>query len=213
MQRYQQITGVFDLILPILLYFVWGWDLHFILLFAYIDTFSGVIVSFFKERKIQKYKLIKKDDASKNLLIYLFFGFVGLVFYEISIQNIYPKLDLWSSFVDFLLFEEMGIPQFAIVIPLVLLLNYQQYNVMFIRSESYRFTPLNFLQQKNRNTWLFWMISAALFFGMSTFFKFSPIYFLFVMLVLKALIDFVVLPYLDKRFVSQFVNLPNDFSR
>jgi hypothetical protein len=213
MHRSQQISNAFDIVVPLLLYFVWDWDLHFILLFAYIDALAGVAVSFFKERKIEQYKNTRNPKSSLFLLRNLGFVVLGIYFYELAIGQIYPELELWSSFVDFLLFEEMGIPQFALIFPLIILLNYQQYQLLFIKTNAFQFFPLVFLQNKNRNTWLLFLVSAAFIFGLSVFLPATPLLYLCLILGIKSLFDFVLIPSLDKKFVKQYVNSQHDFTR
>jgi hypothetical protein len=212
MQRSQQISNIFDIVVPLLLYFVWNWDLHFILLFAYIDALAGVAVSFVKERKIESFKNLPKPKSVMYFVRNLSFVLLGIVFFELTITQIYPDLDLWQSLVDFLLFKEMGLPQFVLIFPLIILLNYQQYQMLFIKSKAYQFLPLVFLQNKNRNTWLIYCVSGSLIFGLSIFISASPLLYLLFILGLKTSSDFLLIPFLDKQFVKQYVNSQNDFT-
>lgn len=213
MQRSQQISSIFDILVPLMLYFLWDWDLHFILLFAYIDALAGVVVSFVKERKIEAYKRTANPKAKKLLIRNLGAVVLGIIFFEMAVSQIYPNLLLWTSFVDFLLFKEMGIPQIVLILPLIGLLNYQQYQMLFIKTKAYQFLPLLFLQNKNCNNWLLFTVSATLIFGLSTLLEASPLSYLILILGLKALFDFMLIPYLDGKFVKQYVNSQNDFTR
>lgn len=213
MQKQQLISSIFDFLIPFLLYFIWDWDLHFILLFTYIDALAGIVVSYFKERKIESYKQISKSTAVQNLLKYLIFGVLGIVFFELAVQQIYPEMHLWKSFIEFLLFEEFGIPQFAFFLPIIVLLNTQQYKLLFIKNNMHQALPLVFLQQKNRNTWMIFALSGLFIFGFSALISATPLLYLLLIVALKSATDLWLIPYLDQQFVKQFVNSQNDFTR
>lgn len=213
MQNLQNITRIFDIAIPLMLYFIWDWDLHFILLFAYLDTLTGIVVSAVKERKIERTRRIATSKFKQRFLTYALFGILGIIFFELAIVQLYPEIQLWESFIDFLLFKELGIPQIVWIVPLVILLNYQQYQIQFIKSRVFELMPLNYLANNHRNTWLFFAISGLFVFGLSTLVKGTPLLFLFVIVGFKALVDFILIPLLDKQFVQQFVNSPHDFKR
>ena len=213
MQVQQQISRIFDLVVPLLLYFVWEWSLHYIFLFVYIDALSGACVSYFKERRIELTKNTKVKKSFFNLVKYLILNFLGIILFEFAIMQVHPELNLWDSFVDFLLIKEMGLPQFVLIIPLIALLNYQQYQTLFIKTRAYEFLPLNFLQNNNNSTWMLFALLGLLTFVISLLFKSSPMLVLLVFLAIKAIIDFVLIPFLDRYFVKHFVNSHNDFQR
>jgi len=213
MRNIEQITQIFDIAVPLLLYFVWDWHLHFIFLFVFIDALSGVFVSFLKETKIEAFKRVRSKKSKIRFTLYFSCFVFGVVFFELALLSVYPKLDLWSSFKDFLFLEEMGIPQFIILIPIIVLLNYQQYQALFIRTQAYQFLPLNFLQNKNKNTWLIFLIWGTLVYALGILGKPSPTLLLLFAVGLKLCFDFLLKPYLDKKYVQQFVNSHHDFSR
>jgi NADH:ubiquinone oxidoreductase subunit 2 (subunit N) len=201
------ISRISDLVIPLLLYFVWNWDLHFILLFSYLDLIVGIFMNYFKERRIKQYKKLKQPFAKRRAFQYFTLGLLGIIFFELAITQIYPSLNLWSSFINFLMLEEMGVPQFVLVFPLVILLNYQQYQSLFIKTKVYSFYPLNYLENTNKKNYQLYALSGLLIFGMSFLFPSTPLLSLFLILGLKFLTDFVMIPFLNRKFIKQFVHL------
>lgn len=201
------LSRISDLVIPLLLYFVWNWDLHFILLFSYLDVIVGLFINYFKERRIKQYKKLKQPFAKRRAFQYFTLGLLGIIFFELAITQIYPSLNLWSSFISFLILEEMGVPQFVFVFPLVILLNYQQYQSLFIKTKVYSFYPLNYLENTNKQNYQLYALSGLLIFGMSFLFPSTPLLSLFLILGLKILTDFVMIPFLNRKFIKQFVHL------
>jgi hypothetical protein len=209
----QIVNQTLDLILPLFLYFFWDWDLHFIFLFSYFDSLTGAVLNLLKERKIADYKSLNQIKFGAKVIKYLGLTLIGILFFELAILQIYPDIDLWSSFIDFLLFKELGIPQIALIIPIIVLFNYQQYQLFFVKMRVYETMPLAYLQNRHLNGSLLYVVSGALIFGISTFFPSSPLLHLSLVVLFKAVIDFIFIPYLDKKFVNQFVNSHHDFKR
>ncbi len=212
-QKQLLLSKIFELLIPLLLYFLWNWELHFILLFAYIDIIAAIVISYLKERKIELYKTNQIKNAHINLSKNLIFGFLGIVFLELTVLNLYPEIDLSDSWVKFLLFEEMGLPQGVIIFPLIILLNWQQFQMTFIKTNAFQTLPFAFAQQQHRNTWLLFAVSSLFILGIELTLGGKPLLYLFLVVLFKAISDFVLIPYLDKKFVRQFVNSSHDFSR
>lgn len=209
----QNVTQSLDLIIPLLLYFVWDWDLHFILLFSYFDALASLVLNVFKERKIANYKSLPQSKPTTTFLKHFGLTLTGILFFELAILQIYPDINLWSSFVDFLLFKELGIPQVALIVPIIILFNYQQYQLLFVKMRVYETMPLSYLQNQHHNSRLLYTISGALIFGISILFSGSPLLHLSLIVLFKAASDFILIPYLDKKFVNQFVNSRHDYKR
>ncbi|MEO9257334.1 MAG: hypothetical protein ABI207_03070, partial [Crocinitomicaceae bacterium] len=136
-QKLIQTAG--ELLIPILGFYAWNWDLNFIFLFYFIDLFAYQIFTFIKWKKIASFwGLI---FSSKTFLFFNTLFAVGLaivIFIEYAITFIYPTLNLGVSLIKFLTYSEWGIPQIVMLIPLVVFANYQQYKMNFVAIGKFR---------------------------------------------------------------------------
>ena len=66
--KYIQILG--DAVIPLLGFFVWNWNIYFILLFYLLDLLVKEVVIHFKSNRIVKFKaeIGLKNTSSKNEL-------------------------------------------------------------------------------------------------------------------------------------------------
>jgi hypothetical protein len=212
MRRLQLFTSLGDLILPSLLYFWWQWDLHFILLFVYLDVLAAVIFAFIKERKIQTTQQLntKRNPIFKNFWAYVFFTLIGIYVFEWAIHKLYADMNLWQSFIDFLWFKELGVPQIVWLAPLLFLVNYQQYNAFFVRINLDKITPLVYQQKTHFYTFALFLANALVFFALTWFFTEPKLIFLIVLIGNKLLGDLLILPKLQQKIVKKMVLSPHD---
>lgn len=214
-KKLKLISGAGELIIPILLFYWWNWDLHYILLFLYIDSFASIIIAYLKERKILATQ--GKKGLSKNLLKqvirYLTFGLIGIIIYELAILNLYPQMNLWTSFINFLWEKELGIPQIALLLPLLFWVNYQQYQMLFIRSRQYQMLPLSFVQTVHSATWILFIGGATIFYALSFVITAPLDIFLFLLISVKLLSDLFVIPKIEQRALHKLLNSPHVHTR
>ncbi len=214
-QKLKLISSAGDLIIPILLFYGWNWDLHYILLFIYIDLFASIVIANLKERKIlaTQSKKSKATNLVKQVMRYLTLGLIGIVIYELAILNLYPEMNLWTSFLDFLWEKEFGIPQIVLLIPLLFWVNYQQYQMLFIRSRQHQVLPLSFVQTIHSATWILFVGGAAIFYALSFVITEPLDIFLFLLLSVKLLSDLLVIPKIEQKALHKLLNSPHVHTR
>lgn len=121
-----------DAAIPLMGYFLWSWDLYFIVLFYLIDYFSNEIFLHIKSKKIVDYS--GKDSTSwlrKGLASGLFFLGV-LTLAHLAIQGIVPGINFKQELINFWTYKDLGIEQGYILVPLIILVGYQRYRMEFL---------------------------------------------------------------------------------
>jgi hypothetical protein len=212
--KFKLISILGELIIPILLFYWWQWDLHYILLFVYIDIIAALIIAYLKEQKIVKTQ--HKNVAKPLGLVFLKYAgiiLVSVVLFEWLITRLYPEMQLWQSFLNFLLEEELGLPQIILLLPLLFLVNFQQYSMLFIRTQQYRIMPLALLRNTHRYTWLLFLASAVLCLGTSFIIQAPLDLFLFLMLACKLISDLFLLPKIEQNALHKLLNSQHVQSR
>jgi hypothetical protein len=148
MKQYQ-FMALGELVIPLMGYYLWNWDLHFILLFYYLDVVASFFLSIAKVRAVSIYRERKwvVNTHLSTFLIWYALIILGLSFLEIAILAIYPDINLIDSLFAFLSYEEWGIPQGVVLLPLIFLLNWQQYKQVFLRTGEYTVFPTYLLKR------------------------------------------------------------------
>jgi hypothetical protein len=212
--KFKLISSLGELIIPILLFYWWKWDLHYILLFVYIDISAALVMAYLKERKVISTQ--KKYSANPNGLVILkYIGVVllSVILFEWMIARLYPEMQLWQSFLNFLLEEELGMPQIALLLPLLFLVNFQQYNMLFIRTQQYRMVPLELLQNTHLYTWFLFLASSVLCLVLSFIIQAPVDIFLFLILASKLISDLLILPKIERNALHKLLNSQHVQSR
>lgn len=126
----QKIQLLADLILPLVGYYMWGWNLYFILFFFVLDLLSNYYFTLLKSRKIvvSQGVLFPKLKVFLTTLLYLLSG-VGSVF---LLSKIMSETSFLSELKAFVSYKEMGIPQLILLLPLITIGAYMQYKVQFL---------------------------------------------------------------------------------
>ncbi len=126
--------------IPLLGFFFWDWSLYFILLFYFIDLFAAEVIMHLKSRKIVDYsstnegrkKWVMRGAFSLSLLL------LGVFIIHLSMLYIQEGIVFSDEVIAFWNYEDMGIKQGYLFVPLVLLLSYQQYRMEFLMPARYR---------------------------------------------------------------------------
>lgn len=192
-QKFFQAVG--EAVIPILGFFYFDWDLYFILLFFFIDL---ACTELFLHLKIKRIRLFKKD-AGKKISSISNFTFLSIILMvalivvaHVAVLVITPTIDFYSSFIEFLSYEELGIPipQGVILFPLVLLGNYMQYKQFFITTQQYRFFEEKYFFKRRMKALSIGIAGAGLSIGMAFFLGFPEVIFLLLLVGVKFFVDF-----------------------
>lgn len=160
-----------DIIIPLLGFLIWNWSFYFILLFFLLDYFVFNVFSFVKHQKIVKYNGSHSFFPMKELLYTLVIVYFSCLLIFMALPMIGPfdfKKDTWN----FLAYEDMGIAQGYVLLPLLVYGGYAQYKLQFL-------IPLKFRQTSTTMNWKehFYVLKlvlalAALFFAISVWIQF-----------------------------------------
>ncbi|HRP52964.1 MAG TPA: hypothetical protein PLI97_05595 [Fluviicola sp.] len=141
---------IIETLIPLLGFFYWNWNASFILLFYLVDWLLFAVLTQLKVRKCQFY--FQQSSQEKNqLLTKRILGFLGipltviLVFF--TLKNIHPNYDWLEQTWNFLTFEDMGLPNAALLLPLLVLNGVLDFKQKFIKYELFkRIPPLFFVR-------------------------------------------------------------------
>jgi len=122
-----------DAFIPILGFFVWNWSLYFIVLFYFLDLLAREAITHLKTKKIyeeqglsNKSKWIRSGVISALLLLLVFAAA------HLGVYAAFPKIDFLHEIQLFWEYEELGIQQGYLLIPLVGYGAYAQYKMQFL---------------------------------------------------------------------------------
>jgi len=113
-----QILG--ELAIPLLGFFLWNWSLYFILLFYMIEN---LFATYFQLETFRRFKFLveKKESALnyKNLSVFVSFWLMEVVLIHLFLFLTTPAIQFGKEVIDFFMYEEMGIPQGFLLVPLL----------------------------------------------------------------------------------------------
>jgi hypothetical protein len=150
--KYIQIAG--DALIPLLGFFLWDWSLYFIVLFYLLDLLTREILLHVKSGRIRKGKKTKN-----NLLSWVKMGtlsFLGLlssiVLIHLTMPNIAQDFNPILEIDAFWNYEEMGIKQGYLLVPLIAFMGFQQYKTEFIVPKLYESLSIEALWKGHFNS-------------------------------------------------------------
>ncbi len=137
-----------NLLIPVLGFWVWNWNLYFILLFYLLDLISSEAVIHLKIKKIKDIVQNKGPEIPSRTYGIVSFLFLMLIIAEIhvGITLYHPDIELKQELWAFLSYKELGIPQGFVLIPLVVMMAYTSYKMEFL-------APRLYLHQQEKPTW------------------------------------------------------------
>lgn len=189
-QVYIKILG--EAIIPLVGFFLWGWSLYFILLFYIIDVFVAEFLLHLKTKKINNYaeKITQKEwillgSISGGSLIVL------LCAIYFSLKIIYPTIDFKSETWAFLSYEEMGIAQGVILIPLIVFMGYSSYKSEFLLPQLYKSIAPQSLLKSRIFALIVTILSAVIVGVLALFFNFPDVVYLLGIVVLTSAYQYV----------------------
>lgn len=147
-QVYIKIFG--EALIPLVGFFLWEWSLYFILLFYIIDVFVAEVLLYLKTKKIKSYseKITPKEwillgSISVGCMLIL----LGAIHF--SVKMLHPTMEFTTEIWAFLSYEEMGVAQGVILIPLIIFMGYSSYKSEFLLPQLYKLiTPQSLLKSR-----------------------------------------------------------------
>lgn len=121
-----------DLIIPILGFLFWDWGFYFILLFILLDVITKEVFMHMKA-----YRMYKLNTATLSkwlrysfLNTMLFVSFLILV--HVAVMKMFPSIQFKNEWWNFWTYEDIGIQQGYVLLPLLAFSGYMQFKQTFI---------------------------------------------------------------------------------
>ena len=187
------IQALGEAIIPLLGFFFFDWGLYFILIFYFIDLLVTEFFLHLKIRKIVRYRFnennkkewLKKGALSFALMLLL------IISTHLAVLFIDPKIDFYNEFKEFVLYEEAGIPipQGIILLPLVVLGNFQQYRMFFIFPAKFRALYISQLFNLRKKALLLGVAGAGFTIAFSYLLNLPEVIYLLLLIISKFFVD------------------------
>lgn len=150
--KYVQLVG--DAVIPLLGFFLWKWNLYFILLFYFIDMITKEVLLHVKSNKINVFTNNPLNKNRRNdKTLWIKYGSISLTLFifvllliHLSLPSIMPNFNASVEIKNFWFYKEMGIEQGYVLVPLIAFMGITQYKVEFI-------LPANFTRITIRDLW------------------------------------------------------------
>lgn len=193
LNKQKEIQAISETLLPLLGFFFFDWGLYFILLYYFIDLFANELFLQLKINKIKSFnpKIINLKKQIGQLLLHLLLILLIILGASFGAQQITPTLNFQNEIISFLAYEEAGIPipQGYIILPLVLLGNYQLYKMNFLMRGLYRVIQPIQLYQSRRRALIIGVIGCVLGIMLTYFFVLNEVLLLLLIVLGKLVVD------------------------
>lgn len=140
-QAYIQLIS--DAIIPLAGALFFDWSLYFILIFYCIDLLALEVILHLKSKKTVEFRGINKKEwfkrGWKSGVLFL----LALLVIHVGVFFIQRGIDFQTELVDFMAYEEMGIQQGYILVPLIAFAAYQLYRMTFLMPARFRTITLD----------------------------------------------------------------------
>jgi hypothetical protein len=136
------IQAAADAAIPVIGYFLWEWNLYFILLFYILDVVASEIIAHLSARKIREYMGLKNMDL-KHPIVSFFLLLVACIVLHVFVGTAVPGIDFKQEALAFWFYEDMGIPQGYVFVPLIVFVAIQRYRMEFLMRGKFRTTSLS----------------------------------------------------------------------
>ena len=176
------IQAAADAAIPLMGFFLWEWSLYFILLFYLLDLFASEIIAHLSARKIREYNAQNKRDVKQSVISLALFV-VTLFVVHVFVAAAVPGIDFKKEALAFWSYEDMGIAQGYVLIPLILFVAIQRYRMEFLmRGKFMKIQRLTFWQHHFR---MYFMLIGivGLFLGLAIFVAISELTYVLVAVV------------------------------
>jgi len=176
-----------DAVIPLAGFFFWDWSLYFILLFYLIDLASNEVFLHFKARKIWEYQQEGKRNwllsgiGSGLLAIAVICAVHGALFF------IEPGIRFGKESYAFWTYEELGVQQGYLLVPLVIFAGYQQYKMTFLMPGRFRSIRMEDLWKRQHGIHVVLLGVVLLAVGIYAIYPVNPIVYVLAIVVARAI--------------------------
>lgn len=161
-KRVLYIQLILEAALPILGFFMWNWSLYFILLFYFFDLLSNELTVQLKSHQINKYQG-GKHQKEWVIRAIMSIGILSLSFLliHVGMRLLHPEIDFMKEAIAFWTYEELGVQQGYLFLPLVFYMSYQEYKMQFLFPARYRTTTMKVLWRNHYYNRLMLLIGSV----------------------------------------------------
>jgi hypothetical protein len=131
------IQAAADAVIPLMGFFLWEWNIYFILLFYLLDLFATEIIAHLSARKVREYRGQQHLNIKQPLISVALF-IVSLFLVHVFVAAAVPGIDFRNEALAFWSYEDMGIAQGYVLIPLILFVAIQRYRMEFLMRGRFR---------------------------------------------------------------------------
>jgi hypothetical protein len=163
------VQAVLEAIIPLLGYFIWNWNLYFIVLFYLLDYSTNEVLVNLKASKINRENAMKQATGKLQSVVsaFLLVAVIGSV--HLALKVMQPSIDFSAELYHFWTYKELGIEQGYLLLPFVVLSGYQRYKLEFILPAVYRTLPVKVLWKRHLSAHLLLLGASAFVVGLSFF--------------------------------------------
>ncbi len=189
--KYVQLFG--DALIPLFGFFMWNWSLYFILLYYLLDLFLNEALNHLKANKISNLygTVVRKSWIGYGT--FSFSLFVAVVFLvHIAVFFLHRDIDFSKEALSFWNYEELGIRQGYVLVPLLVFVAYQRYRMEFLFTGVYQRMKMRDLWQKHLTQYPVLFAACGLAIGVNYFFQVDDIAYLMAIVILNGLYRYFV---------------------
>lgn len=176
--------------IPIFGYLFWSWSFYFLILFYLLDFATNFAVFIAQERKIRWYNSIAIFPF-KGILTITFLVLLTGVFAVFSCIHIFPNFSIVDETIKFIMYEEMGIPQGILLLPLMVFGAYQQYKMNFLLPGKFRTIEIEQFWKKHTNMYILVFCSSTLLLSSTFLFILPEWVYVSILIVTSVLFRFI----------------------
>jgi hypothetical protein len=189
--KYIQLFG--DALIPLLGFFLWNWSLYFILLYYLLDLFLNEILSHLKAKKICSIHGSALGKSWRGYGTFSFSLFVVVVFLvHLAVYFLHRDIDFYQEAMAFWNYEELGIRQGYVLVPLLAFVAYQRYKMEFLYTGIFQRMKMRELWQKHLQQYPVLIGASGLAIGLNYFIQFDEAVYLMAIVILNSLYRYFV---------------------
>lgn len=183
-QEYIQLIG--DAVIPLAGAFFFDWSLYFILIFYCIDLFALEVILHLKSKKTIEFRGIPKKEWSKRGIKSAILLLLTLALIHVAVFFIEPGIDFKQQLYDFIMYEEMGIAQGFILVPLIAFSAYQLYRMKFLMPARFRTISMDEIWRPHVISLLIMIGFSGLAIGLSQFIIFQELVYVLAIVIISS---------------------------
>ena len=187
-QAYVQLVG--DAIIPLAGALFFDWGLYFILIYYFLELLAQEVILQLKSKKIAEYSGKGTELRGKYTALSFLFLLVGIGLIHLAVYFIHPGIHFQQEWIDFMAYEDMGIPQGVLLLPLVAFAEYQQYRMTFLMPAKFRSVRMEDLWKSHHQSQLLVLAAAGISVGLAQVLTLPDLVYVLAIVLLRAAYQF-----------------------